>query len=471
MSLQTINHLSRKHRLASIGLLVFAIVLMTGCADDAVESVFDAPAQQRSQQSINNLRDLLKSSEHGWTMSYKPDREKTGSYRFLFKFNKDSVVEMASDFSAQDLRMVKSSYTVLQGSTTKLSFSTFSPLHKLSDSNFSPIPEERGSGLRGDFEFLYYGTNTAGDLIFRTNRTQDTVIFQKANAGTLTDLGTAFGNQERLYREKSVYRALVESKNGVERRSPFTLPYDARVIRIRNVVAVNEGGVSTKELDNGYILGYAYTIKGILLDSVVLSDGRIVKNIEFTFDATENLFSATLSDGVKLSLGDVNGPPIPATGQKMLLDADLTNFITCRPADVDLQGTGLNSQAFISIFEKVRAFGGTRFDFIVPTPTSDGYISIAGTASVNNNAVIEFLEFQDKGDHMVIVRSNVFASPGNTIKPANVAAYDEFMNFLTDPDGFYVENVGRATRFTNQIFTLTSVKDPSIRFASYHIPR
>ena len=143
-------------QLAGLCLPVMLIFFALSCQEDKIEKVFDKPAIERSRESINALREKLQSSEFGWKTYYKPSKNETGYYQFVFRFLKDSVVEMASDFSAADLTLRKSEYSVLQGSTTKLSFSTFGAIHKLSDSNYSPIPGEEGAGLKGDFEFLYY---------------------------------------------------------------------------------------------------------------------------------------------------------------------------------------------------------------------------------------------------------------------------------------------------------------------------
>src|SRR6218665_2913337 len=137
------------HIRASFFLCLFMVLWLSGCQDNEVKPLFDKSPAERIQQSIKSVRDMLKASEHGWKISYKPSRTETGYYQFVFRFLKDSVVEVSSDFSQVDLVPVRASYDVLQGSTTKLSFSTFSAIHKLSDSEFSPIPTEGGAGLKG----------------------------------------------------------------------------------------------------------------------------------------------------------------------------------------------------------------------------------------------------------------------------------------------------------------------------------
>jgi len=454
------------HKASGSVLLFFFILIASACQDEKVDELFDKSASERSLESITSLREMLQASENGWTVSYKPSKHETGYYQFVFKFLKDSVVEMASDFSQGDLAVVKSQYSVIQGSTTKLSFSTFSALHKLSDSEFSPIPGDRGAGLKGDFEFLYYGKNDAGDLIFRTNRTQDTLIFHKATVSSLSDLSLSYANLAKLNEGKSVYRALEETKGTNVVRSAFSFPYEARVISIQSVVQQDNG---ESFLDDGYITGYGLTAHGIFLDSVKLSNGTIIKHVEFKFDEDRSRFVTTLKDGTELSIGDVNGPILPVDGQKYMLDPTLTANLSFYLGDPDMGG--FTTPAFEERFAKVRQIGlAPQFTFWVQLPYGGkkiDYIILPGTASVTNGNVRQLLIYEDKGDRLVMTR-NGFRDPNSVIKPTNEPLYDEFMDFLTDPEGFYVENLGRATQYSNLVFTFTSVKDPSVRFGMYH---
>jgi hypothetical protein len=447
-------------------LIFFAL----SCVEDNVEKAFDKPAIERSRESISSLRERLQASEFGWEASYKPSKAETGYYKFVFRFLKDSVVEIASDFSAGDLALRKSEYSVLQGSTTKLSFSTFGTIHKLSDSNFSPIPGQLGAGLKGDFEFLYYGETDEGDLIFRTNRTQDTLMFKRASASSVSDLTLSYNYISKLNGGKSVYRSLQESKDGNVVQSSFDFPYNARVIEIRSVIEEEVDGEIVSSFDGGYITGYGLTPTGIFVDSVKLSTGEIARNVQFSFDEDENRFVTTLSDGTQLAIGDSNAPIIPVDGHKFFLDATLTSNLQFIYGDADIGGlttpgfeTLIENAAPIGlsgvlVFYRQLAFGGGKID----------YLLLAGTPSVVNGSVRQLLIYEDKGDRLVMTR-NGFRDANSAVKPANTALYDEFLDFLTDPEGFYVENLGRATRFSNLVFTFTSVKDPSIRFGMYHV--
>jgi hypothetical protein len=458
------------HRAVAAMLTVCLLILAAACEDDKVDQVFDKTSAERSAESILSVREQLKASEHGWTVSYKPSKLETGYYQFVFRFRADSVVESASDFSQEDLTLTSSTWDVVQGSTTKLSFSTNSALHRLSDSNFSPIPGATGSGLKGDFEFLYYGTTTNGDMIFRTNRAQDTVVFKKATATSLADLTAAYDNIGRMTRSRSVYRALEEVKGADVTRSAFDFPYDARVITIQSVIETEENGQTVYSFDEGYTIGYGFTPNGIFVDSIKLSSGRVVKHPEFTYSEDEQRFVSTLGDGTRLAIGDVSGPIVPVDGQKYILDPTLTynlQFLFGNPY-VSI----LTTPAFEDLYLSAAPLGLTTSFTLWPSLDFNGtaisYFAIPGTGSVTNSTIRQLFILEDKGDRLVF-HDNGFRDAASEVKPENQAYYDLLADVLLDPEGFYVENLGQYTPYLNLIFTFTSVKDPSIRFAMFHV--
>lgn len=441
-----------------------ALVFFTlSCKDHKAKEVFEKPAGERIQQNINSLREKLKSHALGWKVTYQPGKAETGYYQFVFRFINDTEVEMASDFSSKDLALRKSEYSILTGSTVKLSFASGSAIHKLSDSDFSPIPGARGSGLKGDFEFLYYGENEQGDLVFRTNRTNRTILFKKAADNSVDEIKSSYGNLEKFTIGKSVYRSLLESKNGREIRSAFEFPYNARVARIRE--RITDG--NKEYLSNGYITGFGYTATGVFLDSVKRNNGGFVKNLSFTYNENKARFVTNLPDGTELAIAESKDPIIPADGQKYFLNPARTANVGFYYQDSDMGS--LTTPDFNALIEKLLPTGATgNFRLFRQSGTKKiDYASFFGTASVNNKNVSQLLIYEDKGDRLVM-KPNGFLDANGSIKPANAARYNEFMSFLTDSQGFYVEFLGRATRYTNYVLTFTSVKDPSIRFGVYH---
>ncbi|PGH39083.1 MAG: hypothetical protein CRN43_11285, partial [Candidatus Nephrothrix sp. EaCA] len=344
-------------------------------------------------------------------------------------------------------------------------------IHKLSDSYNSPIPGLRGAGLKGDFEFLYYGEDAQGNLMFRTNRTNEPLLFKKATDKSWEELSESLGNLYKLNHAKSVYRALSESKDGAVFNSSFSFPYNARVIQIQGVAETNANGKTQKPLDEeGYISGFGLTSEGIFFDSLARHSGEVLKNVAMKYNPGAGRFETVLADGTLLAFGDLNAPLIPADGQKYFLDPTLTKYISTDSGDLVLGD--LTTEAFNTLIGKYSKIGlngeivlyrqtdvgGTKYDFAL----------LDGTASASGRAVIQLLTYEDKGDRLVM-KKNGYLNLNSSVKPNNQAKFNEFLDFLTDPQGFYVENLGTGPSFSNLIFTFTSAKDTSIRFALYHV--
>lgn len=458
------------HKICVATCYALLLLVVGSCVEDDVHEVFDKSPSERSSESIQTVRALLKSSETGWFAAYKPSYDETGYYNFYFKFLEDSIVEVASDFSPDDFEVSQSTWDVLQGSTTKLSFTTFSPLHKLSDSNYSPIPGQSGAGLKGDFEFLYYGTTEEGNIIFRTNRTQDTLIFQKASVDVLDDLKTGYQHYLTLLTATSVYPVIKEITGDQEYDAALDFPYDARVITVRPVEATDAGGETLKEYTDEYMIGYGLTSDGIFLDSLVLGSGTVVKNVAFVYEENEG-FVAHLDNGTELRIYYALEPVIPVDGHKYVIDASKTYYTFFRYQDAYM-GL-LTSPAFHEFYYNVATTMPISTSFTIYMHFTYGgedisYIYIPGTASVTGGAIRQKVIYESLDDRLIL-HNDGFRDANSAVAPEYEAAYQVLTDILTAPEGFYVENMGRATVYTNLVFTYTSAKNPAFRFGTYHV--
>ena len=61
-------------------------------------------------------------------------------------------------------------------------------------------------------------------------------------------------------------------------------------------------------------------------------------------------------------------------------------------------------------------------------------------------------------------RGSAFVMSGSTPAPYSST---RLIRLLTDPKGLYVLNQGKATRYTNTVYTFYSATDPSIYFSCY----
>lgn len=269
------------------GLIILSLGLFVSCSEDNdPENLFGATPNDRLNAQIDEVYDALQSSPEGWKVTYFTDdprytsaEQQLGGWTFVFKFTDDKHVTMASDFSASTLTPNQSEYEVKLGSTVKLSFVTKNYIHLLSDSGNSPTQALTGKGYKGDFEFLYYGKD-GEDLIFRSNRFQIELRFQKATAQDWTDLEEARQTEQ-----------ILASSGSLE-------------------LVIKNGGETTTYANYGYNVASRYATN-IAVDSLSfgiapMADGlKVVKPIpvgdqnatDFVYDAANNRFVAELEGG------------------------------------------------------------------------------------------------------------------------------------------------------------------------------
>jgi hypothetical protein len=454
-------------RLYLIGITVYVFLILGSCSDEN-KPLFEKSSEQRLSEAALSLSKTLLAEKNGWILQYKTTREQTGYFTFAFKFIDETQVDVASDFSSADFGFNRSEYRIIQGSTLKLSFSTFSALHKLSDSGFSPIPGESGAGLKGDFEFLYYGTDKDGNLIFKTNREQLTIVFRKAaSSNGLAEVKDSYSNayQPFLANNPTPFKSFSYSNGGNEIVSNFEINSNTRVITLNRVI--KNDGVDTFEGE--YTVGYAIVAnKGLFLDSIRTIGNKVEKSVLFKFNESNKRYESTLSDGSFVSFGSSNKPLINNRDHLIFLDVAQTSRLFYFPNDADMPYE-LTSDSFRNLYKKASDIGITVISIwnqLQFGPNKIDYLGLNGNASVANGTVRNLVKFVDKGD-VLVLDPDGWRDPNSAVKPANLAAYNEFISFFTDPQGLYFENLGRQTRYSNNIFRLTSVKNPSLFVAFY----
>jgi hypothetical protein len=447
------------------------VFLVLGSCSDENKPLFEKSSEQRLSEAALSLSKTLLAEENGWILQYKTTKEQTGYFTFAFKFINETQVDVASDFSTADFGFNRSEYRIIQGSTLKLSFSTYSALHKLSDSGFSPIPGESGAGLKGDFEFLYYGTDKDGNLIFKTNREQLTIVFKKAaSSNGLAEVKESYSNAYQVFlaNNPTPFKSFSYSNGGNEIVSNFEINSNTRVITLNRVI--KNDGVDTFEGE--YTVGYAIVAnKGLFLDSIRTIGNKVEKSVLFKFNESNKRYESTLSDGSFVSFGASNKPSINNRDHLIFLDVTQTARLLYLVNDTDIPYE-LTSDPFRNLYKKATDIGITGniniWNQAQVGPNKIDYFALSGNASIANALVANLVKFVDKGDVLVFESIGWFR-PNFAVKPANLAVYNEFMSFFTDPQGLYFENLGQQTRFSNNVFRLTSVRDPSLFVALYQV--
>ncbi len=427
-------------------------VLFVGCSSDDTSSVFEETPTERINSRINELRTLLKSSDTGWKAVYFTDNTQLGGFTFFFNFIDDNNVVMSSDFD-DDTSLLTSKYDVVLGSTVKLSFTTKNDIHKLSDSANAPDANLTGRGYLGDFEFLYYGVDeTTGDIIFRTNRTQQELRFVKATTDAVTSISESLVIPELLNDPtKSVYQNLAITSGGVTETLGGTYNPARRFF-------------SATGINRSIDFGVAFTSTGIIVSPAIEVNGKQAK--EFVYNATTDEFVADLGDSDSVVISYADAPPFLTNDNLVVVQADnaygyIDDFLFEAPSTStnyrllrDEVNNGLSAAGFrlqrVSFFFSIG--GDDTFNVI-----QYRLENIADGSIFNINHFVTF----ENVDGKLILTDDGWSDPG--LIPF-VAAID---NALTNPLGLYVRQEDFRVRFTNTIFTFTSVEDPSIRITTY----
>lgn len=461
-------------------LLVALVSLSIHCKDHTAKALFDKTSLQRGDERKFSLHEKLKASPYGWKILYQPSPYSplTGYYRFLFRFLNDTKVEVAADYSSNDLVLRKSEYSILLGSTVKLSFSTACPMHYFSDSGFSPVPFFPFTGMSGSFEFLYYGENTEGDLIFRTNRSNETLLFQKATENSLNELKAGVRHLNKLVNKgKATYASFIEEKAGERIISDLQFPYEARVLEIVGIGKTETDGVLKPSPVEGYRTPYGLTPDGIFINKIKRSNGEILNNIYLKNTSSsedEMRFETTLSDGTLLIIKNGSKSAIPVTIDfKNFMDTPSYLYFTCDDDEV------ISSPDFFSLMDGIRPYGFTGNFCFSRQITLHGkkvdYLAMQGTASVVDFTVFQKVIFVfDEKANKVVIKQNGYAIAQDAVKPENEVGFSKFMTILTDPEGFYIKALGRESyhddvqEFLAELLQFTSVKYPNMEFTVYY---
>lgn len=185
-------------------LVIFIICLVGLISCDRHEDFGGESPSARNAKSIKKLRDELTSSPHGWQVMYFPKTDSLlfsnheeilenqgslqgrlgyGGFMFKMNFSKNGTVEMLSDINQESVSTPKeSAFEIRQNTYTQLSFTTFNYIHSLVNQKFEGVSD-----------FLYYGEDWEGNLIFKSGKTlspaKEYIVFKKIkNADIANDL-------------------------------------------------------------------------------------------------------------------------------------------------------------------------------------------------------------------------------------------------------------------------------------------
>lgn len=434
-------------------IVVLISFFVFSCSDEDSSEVFNESPTERTNAQKQALRTALRSSDTGWKAVYFTSPGELGGFTFYFNFLDDENVEMTSDFD-DDFTLTKSRYDIVLGSTIKLSFTTKNDIHKLSDSANPPDSGLIGRGYLGDFEFLYYGVDEAtGDLIFRTNRTQEEVRFTKAASNEVQNIIESRNIfRELTDSEKSVYQNVIISVDGTTEVFDFSLNVNRRFVAIDN------------ESDS-YSFGIAYNETGFTLNpALIIKEQEIT---EFTYDVGEDKFIADLGSGNSAEIAFLDAPSNP-TDDNLLVVSAVNRYSFIDEFLYNAQSSSANFRKSINeVNTQLAPFGfillRATFSFNIggdPAVNSISYLLGDVADGTSLGAVSHFVTYENT-DGKLVLSDNDWDVP--SFAPF-LASLDDM---LVNTEGLYVKEELFRVRFPNSIFTFTSAGDPSFRMTTY----
>jgi hypothetical protein len=279
-----------KNKLLLIVLLAF--VALQACVKDE-EKVFDASAAERTNEAVNNLRDILVAEPNGWLVEYYPETDRSmGGYYFIWKFDANGTVVVAGEqatanYPAGDT--VRSCYNVIANRGVVLTFDTYNDV-------FHYFSEPRGTndvdGYAGDYEFVL------------RECTPEKIVMTGKKRGNRMEMTPYTGGDE------STWKNYLEQFEALDKKfdAPvYLIKVDGELANIKKVTRKNR----TFQLDYGKtedneIVPYITTTTGIKLYEPLTVNGKTAQY--FTFDEKEEEFIA-VEPGVDMAIKRSTLPP------------------------------------------------------------------------------------------------------------------------------------------------------------------
>ena len=423
-------------------LLLLSGGLLSSCSDDDEKSVYNETNTERFNQQEKELYNLLQSSEQGWKMTYftddpryTTDTQQLGGWSFVFKFTDNQNVTMISDYSQETLTPKESEYEIKVGSTVKLSFVTANWISLLTDSANFPVSALEGYGYKGDNEFLYYGQE-GEDLIFRSNREQIEIRFEKATQEDWDNLEEARQIGELLNNNDLV----LEIDNGNEVRE-----YDLIYFRKSRYV--------TNKDSSNLSFGIAFKPDGLKVIKPIPVGNE--EATDFVFDEANYWFIAELSDGKTA---------------KIVLD---------------------EPEPTVQLFEEEGDFTFQGVDWLFNSPTTASYISDVWNPLFTNidentdlqlggffitNTQIQYLLYDSDGETVYIIHNfnysldednnRIILTDNGWDNADDQNTYENLVqpleNVLFDSEGFIINEIGNLNGYPG--FTITSYSNLDLTF-------
>jgi hypothetical protein len=451
-------------KLAKYTLVAFMAMQLVSCDNkENADPLFDKTPTERINARESELKTLLNNSEFGWKAVYFTDDTKYGGFTFLFKFNQDMTVDMASDLRdvytqeeapAIEAKKITSQYDLQLGSTMSLVFTTKNKIHLLSDSNISPVV--KGKGLEGDFQFLYYGQDK-GDLVFKTNRKLKELRFVKATKQDWDDIEKNITMRANLENREELFQAF-ETNDGIathqlefsfDPTTRFASPYS-----------------SDPAYEKSYSMAIQYTTTGFQIVPAIEIANQKLSN--FKIDEVTGNFIATGTNNVSATVKFQNAPFTFTDDYKLLLPP--TANVVYGSDRSFLYTASTNSNLYISLVQDIEATlpAGSFLLRVQPwfkTPNGS-YVEyrIINSAGVISRTYHFFTLTTDPSKGTITLNPTTVWKNGATFASAVPITAPAFLknmdNQLMNPQGLYFKKETFKVGGSNTVFTFTSAAAP-----------
>lgn len=245
---------------------LLAATTLVACQKTDTNKVFDESVTQRTENQKKELLQELTSAEQGWKLVYQPNSKKYGGFTFVMKFNKDGNVVMTSD-APDGVEPETGLYQIVTRQTTTLSFLTKNHIHRLADA--AVRTGRLGVGYEGEFDFLYLGKEDE-KLKFKTQRSENTIYFEKATQEDWGKLSAFSENFENVLRDAYWYFFRLTTSDGTQ--TDYIVDVAQRYLTIKNPKNPSEkfstGLIPTEE---GFKLNPALELQGTKFTKLVFN--------------------------------------------------------------------------------------------------------------------------------------------------------------------------------------------------------
>ncbi len=391
-------------------------IVLLGCGFD------DAPqlpaVEERVEEAISDLRDLLVAPADGWSIDYRPNAN-SGSFPMILNFDEEGMVRIQSDISANNGQLVDRTipYRIDAAQGIELILETYAAFHYLFELDQATFD--------GEFEFIFE-EEQGGNLIF-TSKTDvgtdiTTLTFSPAStadiaalsAATYTELGQAIFQTENLAGISSFvpYNLYIEAN---DHTVSTTINLDRRVMTFHGIA---QGQTMADIIANGSGVSINLEVKfGIANQAIQLDQSVNVSLGGVDYSITEiplqnfNQSTATFCTGQQEDIIGFNSDAVTGLGDVTISSSlfqthstflsENSNFFSVNYPFLFNENDSTIREDIEAVFPQVAAF-----QWYTGVEVSDSVLNAVGFVTVDelNNALFFLREFDlvENGNQLVL---------------------------------------------------------------------